>query len=59
MAVANDQRRPLLLLELVVLVVLVTSMAGLASYGSWLTSVDRFLYDRVVTLLAGPAMEQK
>jgi len=54
MAVANDQRRPLLLLELVVLVVLVTSMAGLASYGSWLTSVDRFLYDRVVTLLAGP-----
>lgn len=39
--------------ELVVLVVLVTAFAGFASYGNWLTSVDRFLYDRVATLLAG------
>lgn len=46
-------RGPALLLELLLLVVLVTGFAGFASYGNWLTSFDRFLYDRVVTLLAG------
>lgn len=54
MALGNDQRRPVLLLELIVLVVLVTGAAGLASTYHWLTNVDRFLYDRVVTLLSGP-----
>ncbi len=54
---SNEQRRPALLLELLLLVVLVTGFAGFASYGNWLNSVDRFLYDRVVTLLAGDASD--
>jgi len=47
------QQRPALLLELVVLVVLVVGFAGLATYNNWLTTLDRGLYDRVVTLLGG------
>lgn len=48
------QQRSALLLELVVLVVLVVGFAGLATHNNWLTTLDRGLYDRVVTLLGGP-----
>jgi len=48
------QQRSALLLELVVLVVIVVGFAGLATHNNWLTSFDRQLYDRVVTLLGGP-----
>lgn len=47
------QQRSALLLELVALVVVVVGFAGLATHNNWLTTLDRGLYDRVVTLLGG------
>jgi len=48
----SSQRRGALLFELIVLVVVVVSFAGLSAHYNWLNSIDRFLYDRVVTMLA-------
>ena len=45
------QQRSALLLELIALVLVVVGFAGLASRYEWLTSLDRNLYDSVVTLL--------
>jgi len=55
--VTESVRRPIVLLELLALFIVVVGFAGLAVRGGWLTEVDRFLYDRVVTLIAGDVPE--